>query len=1240
MDRILSKNLDRIRRYSEKGQLEKALQLLDDQLKSHPNHRFLRQEETRISLMLPNWSELLRRLKESLTQFRFDELVKNEARLKFMDLFRETPAFRGALMDHLLNAQAFDQVADLVQLAEPGDQSWMAKRWVQLGQDIQDEKLAANWQIAAGIANFYQGDWDMAWSLWTLALKADPRSLKKIMSICQKSQQMEMSQLNHRLKIIRLINAAGRREEAISLLHALGMERKENALQVLIEIPHLLSEHLKTLEVSRLRFNLAIFLQDGEIISNVVKHMTEFDDDDLFAFQKQAFVNLEDKDFKRGVLLQMARVYMAKESWESAASLLESLHEEDDHPEIVAAMEEVLEHYPILPNMHLNVAKYQIQNRMKGPALKHLVLIKEVGEFHETIKKMLLDELQERFEPDYAHFLLEILPDDSDLKALIAWAILHFGKEVERADIDKITAHAPKKDHSPFWLLSLAQATLQLLRPQKTVEAVASFLRKYPDLSPEVLRFAETLIDLPGVDLRRLLKVIDESAEQLNPRDLWILLPRQIEFRITTASDRVATATSDQPQPDAIEPPSLQEPESTDQSLSSTFAKELHEITAFAEAGEFRAAAQLAERLAEQHASKSGTVLSRLEHLSQTQGPALVWEKSRMHILVRSEAYDEAIALGEQLLEQNVAAKDQPAIHQLMAFAHDGRGDSAQALNFLCRSSRDPRYYQRNQRQFFRLVFPDNLDLLPKVLDLVISNDDPETWSTLMQAWRQHAPEAVEEQLKWNTRFADRIKQSSVYLDVAHQAAATNRISDAHAALAKIDFKEPHLQEPLLRIVDLVKLKAPKDVSAPFTLGRYYLVQDEIPKAVDVFRALIREIPETGKKVYSYLKKFLEIHVEHQGNIALCGLMIRIALDLDLLLEALGVLKQLSGIDAQGAQSLAGGVYRVIATKDHNREAIFAYLELLDQWGDHETLLDVLAKSDFGRHMTDQRFIWLQRAAEDPSLRDRANLATARLQFELQDFEACYETLKTTGDEIKGEALPLYQELIKRLPKDPDLHREAGWVFWRCGQMQQARANLQQVITHGTGAAVLEAHALLCELSECPDFSDIVAKSGLDEDQALRRLQEIYCKIRGIELDRWHEEGGSVPIEALSWLLLSGEMEAFDRHYGAMQAFISEDEKVIFDARREWVQGQPYYAALHLLESTAPIPVKRSALASAGLLEKAFLLKDPDQEPIPFWLKERFLNTFGKPNSIVAQHALLRGRIQSHSEEPPPAEQE
>ncbi len=77
-------------------------------------------------------------------------------------------------------------------------------------------------------------------------------------------------------------------------------------------------------------------------------------------------------------------------------------------------------------------------------------------------------------------------------------------------------------------------------------------------------------------------------------------------------------------------------------------------------------------------------------------------------------------------------------------------------------------------------------------------------------------------------------------LFVGQHDVQANRLSEAHIALAKMDFQEPNLTEKLTRVVDLIKLKAPDDISAPFTLGRYFLIQNDMPKPVDSFRGLFQ----------------------------------------------------------------------------------------------------------------------------------------------------------------------------------------------------------------------------------------------------------------------------------------------------------------------------------------------------------------------------------------------------------------
>lgn len=97
-------------------------------------------------------------------------------------------------------------------MAQEGDRRWLLNNWAQVASEIQDPRLSAVWCVAAGVGHLVLEEWDAALDFFSRALEADARFLKKIMTLCQRAPDMDMRQLQHRLRLIRLVIAAGKKK--------------------------------------------------------------------------------------------------------------------------------------------------------------------------------------------------------------------------------------------------------------------------------------------------------------------------------------------------------------------------------------------------------------------------------------------------------------------------------------------------------------------------------------------------------------------------------------------------------------------------------------------------------------------------------------------------------------------------------------------------------------------------------------------------------------------------------------------------------------------------------------------------------------------------------------------------------------------------------------------------------------------------------------------------------------------
>ncbi len=1214
MEKALSKQLERIRKVADKGAYEKALSAAEEALLQFPQSVEVMREQLRATLHARPWSDVLHLLKRLMARQELSELLLTDSRTMLMHVFVDNAPFRGALLDYLLNIQAFGQIAYILKEIDDADRVRLIEGWSALSSEIQDEVVAISWMVATGLGAFVMNDYEVAWESWQNALKRDPRYLKKIMSICNREPEFDLTKLHNRLRVIRLIVAAGKRDESLNLLQVLGLESRENALGVLIEIPEILADSIQERDVCQLRFNLASQLEDQEVMGNVLADMLLLTEDELFSFQKQALVNLENRELKRYALTQISELYIKRGLWEPAAMLLESLHQEDEHPEVVALMEYVLDSYPILPHLHLTVANYQVRNGYKENALRHLTLIKQVSEFSSRIRTLLETTLIEKFDPDYGQFLFDILPQESAYAAVIALRLCVDCDQFEEGFYERLLVKAPQSERGPLWLLALAQCSRICGRREQAIDLLAELIDRYPELAPEVIQLAEQLSESPG-HLQALAKAITEHKDELEPRDLWVIVKKQCE--------RAFPAIETQPVAEKPDRDTTVTDAKADKSDKSPFSKGLNDITAFVADGEFQAAAQLAERLAEKFPDRFRIVLACLDRFRENEGQQLLWDKCRLNILIRAEAYDEAAEFGKSILHGPVPQKQLAAVQQLVAFAHEGRGEDGEALKFFCLSSKNQRFYAANRSHIIRLLFPKHQEMIQEVLHVIMLHKDSEAWQQVMADWSRNESGATDEMMRWQMRFAQHTRDPHALIDVAKWAFEEGRKKEAHQALGQLSLKQDGIENALLSLVEVAKNKHPKDAHSGFLLGRHYLVRNEVAKSVSAFRDLVARVPESAPKIYDYLHKFIEVHPEHDGNLRLYGLLIRVGLDVGYYKACVEALATFGEKDRVGALTLSDGISRVLLDQSTNAESLILLMEVFSSWREHNRVVDLAMRGDFARVGLDQRVSLLQKAAEASDLEDSVQLALARLFFSVQEFDRCRASLGLIqDDDIRGQALDIYDKLVERFPHDLALVREAGWASWLNGRYDEAVRHFSLLVSENDPTAAIEAFAILSERDVPVSLSELLENTGLKRNDALIQVNSIHGRIQEMDLLRWERSGGPIPYDAMEWLLANGDIQRFAHLFDKMRSFVDRQRGERLHALYLCAQGRPYFGAMRLAQGANDTDLKRSMLASCGLHETALLIRD-ETRITPLWLKRSFLAQYGSPKRIVlrAQHA-------------------
>ncbi|CAM2007985.1 tetratricopeptide repeat protein [Acanthopleuribacter pedis] len=1224
MERALEKHLEKIRRIRGKESYEKAWAAFKDLRanyeESYKNELAFYREGTTIALQRNDWTETLSYFKDALENFKLDDLCNSENRLPFIAYVEEHPGFLTGLANFLLSRQSLNNIAGWVRLYADANQRWIIDHWMKAAADLQDERHAGTYYVAAGVGRFVRGEMEEALSIWFRALKAQPRFLKRIMTFCQRSGLLDMTRFHHRLQIIRLIIAAGKRTEALSLLSAMGHESRDYALKILVEVNSLFPE-ADGADITLVKFKLAVFLNDSEIFDRVMGQVCALPEDELFDFKKVAMLQINDPESKRRVLIDLVKTYIDNQSWESAALLLKNLYSDDPHPDVIAQMEAVLERYPILPELHFIVGKAKMEDNNHDRALYHLTAVREVSEYRRPLTRLLEDQLSRKYHAGYATLLYRIAPTDSHGASMIAlWRVLEDGEPAD-ALLAELDQRRPKDPPSPFYLLAMIFLLLREKKYPAALPEVKNFLLQYPELSCELIQPAEDLCNHYVTDYRDLVRAIERVKPELKPARAWAALTNHFQ----EVTERHFKQQSEEEEK-RKKPPAPQ--------ASNAREEVRNTIQRHFQTNNWAAALNALETWTKRHPEDLAPLFTLGDQFAQSPTLKTYWLKAKLNLLLGKGMYSEAVKLGRQCINEPAFQSDLPEIYQLLGTAYEGFGHLAEALRFYCLSSRQNRFWQTNRRRLGELVFPDNAHLLKEVLNLALLHEDQTTWEPLLQEWHQHNPHELELIIRAQTTFMEKVGTARAILDLAFWHLQTGDIDSVNQTLARIDLRDPEIREALIHITSLINLKFPQDPKPAFLLGRYYLVHSEVPRAVDTFRNLTAKVPNAAETVYQYLRGYLRKNPDSIDVVHLYGLLIRIALDFDFSVAAVKLLEEFSHKDKPKAESLAEGVYRVLMLKKkENREALYEFAKLLFQWGAYGRMLLACEQAEFGRHMAQDRLQWMQTAAKNLEIRDEAKAGQARIYYEMHEFEKAFELLESLeNDRAKMQVLDLYVLLAKRFPDRLDFWHDAGWISVR-EDLEQAAFFFRKIweTRDATPLFRLEAFALLRESGANPDFSELEALFADDKALMYDRLAEAYGKVRELELRHWLEstsnsdpntEAVPVPGKALDWLLHTGQHLRFAALMKHLE-HAPDNLRILLESKYLFSLGDRLKAALHITESQLPVSLRQSFLHAAGLTPRAIALKPPGTR-LPNFLRQDFIESYGKPETIRALFSRLK----------------
>jgi len=1161
------------------------------------------------------WKRALSEIRAALQRHGLADLCGGRNREALIRMTRENAGFRMGLTGCALNAGDYRVVVDWLSLGDAEYNQWLAQGWTQAAREVKEPHRSASLETLAGIAHFTAGDWGRAWESWIRALRRAPELFPKITGFIKRSGRLDTRRFDHRLRLIQLIAASGRKQESLSLLQALGMEKRENAGRIVTHFSDILDDLALEPEAAELRLLLAIHVGDPALLKKTVSDLAALKKNDLFQYRRMISQKIEDRGLRRALLMELVRIYVDRMSWENAGLLLEHLYEEAAEDEVVQMMTRVLDHYPILSRLHFLVGRHSLSVGDKPRALRSFGVIREIPEWRRPIAAALEDHLAREDDSDLAEMLLNLLPPKSHLACAVA---LHLAitRGVESESYFKkwrLAKYGAREQPSPFWRLTM----LRQARDREDIEACCDCLGRLishcPQLSAEAVGVAEWLaenFDMPYVDL---IKRIEIQADALVPRELW----QRLRQRFAEATERYSKKEGG----GRVYRPPAPEPAAELEKSSPDLEAALHKIRALMTADDVAETMKAAKEALIQFPGKTNQILNPIEAKAKRAMPQTGWTLGFIDLLIRCEEFGKAIKLGQFALSNPQFQPELHVLYQSLAQAFEGIGHRAEALRFYCLSSRQSRFYEQNKARLLEMTLPDHPHLLEEALNLMQINEDQEAWHEMMVTWRQHFPDEIDKLALRQESFTNQVETPRSILDLAFWQLQAGELDKVHETLGRIDLRDTEIRDSLVNIANLINLKRPDDPKPKFLLGKFYLLHREVPKAVDTFRNLAKQAPSTAEPIYLYLRNYIKSNPETLDSIYLYGLMIRFSLTFGPAITAIKLLDEFGEKNREGAESLVDGVYRVASQKDDKAEALYAFEALLFKWGAYEKLLHVENEGLLEVHMAPQRLKWIAAVAESaPELRDWALLCRARLLRATQEFQACREALAAIRDEAyRREAQTLYERLTERFPKDAGLWLEAGFAAYPQNR-DKARAYFRQAFEKGEPETRVAAFAGLAELGEAPDEGPVIGAVG--EAVYYPGLAKAYRHFREAELSHWINGGGDPPVAALEWLIATGQRE----RYRELQDRLSELEHEVrarLEAQDLGAQGALTQSAWRLFAADVPPARKQSRFYDAGLIERA-ILAQPRDARLAKCFRDAFVAAYRRPRVIQARVSHLR----------------
>jgi len=1210
MEKHTEKALEKIHRFFAKNQVEKAEQLLHAELETAPSSPELLKLRFYYALKHRSWQSVLGYLTQTTRYLPVQALVDEEiSNLLFLS-FENSPAFKSAFFEFLLNNQYYQAVLHLLNMGGEQKCKGFVQSWDQAAEQISDSISSGNWYVASGIAYLQCHDMASFKNSWRQAVSKAPSVLPAIIGFCQRTGMVDLSGTEERIFLIELFLLAGSVKKGLTLMKVMADESQEYARLLLRHFKDFRLEGEDQTKLIQLKTSLGISAEDLTFLQSIQGEWIELNVEQLFIVQKALLQSTVEPDKRKKLMLGVVQAYFAKEEWESSAQLLETLDEEKKDPEIIAMMEHLLERYPIIPRLHVKVGDFQLSRGMVSQAVQHYLMVLEVPKFRKSVIQKLEHAILSENSYEVIEHLIDFYPADSCTIPILGLRLLLSPVETKNYDWfpNCFLQKMPMGPLHPLWYMFLIALDFDRDEISSAVQYTVRFIEECPDHCYEAIPLIENNSTIMAPYVVQLISAISKNLSSLAQKDIWSQTLKHLE-----------------------------KSSSISQNLEgSDFFKTLHEIEDLIENKEFSLGFQMLQRMAHKHEDALDEVIKFHNTVVPPEDFFAEWAETKMGILLRGEKFDSLLQFSKSLLIDNRMRQHVSLVHQYLGWCQESSGNIELAIEHFCYGALEKKWFRQNFEFFKNHLFQGFHDQISNVLALIKKYGDDIAAQEISELWYEHKPEEVQHIHQFNEDYYQQHQSGRSTSNLVLWAVSNREFSRAREILKSLDPREAQFGIFLPKIVQVFKLKQPQDPTARFLLGRFFLFQNQTEKAVDVFRDLVRDLPHTLDDVFSYLKKSVVKGICKVDPHLIFGLLIRISLDQKLFREGIDLLREFGKWDQKAASSFVEGIFKVLKQDPEEKQAYYDFLKLNAEWGDYVKVCEIEETGVLAEELFEERMEWLKTASTIPDLKNRAIALRARILFSVRNFDGCRKLiLLAIGDVFSCDPNPELLEssrgLLNRFGDDLTLQRAVAFSLWRNNKYFEAIPLFKKLLKCNVSEFRIDAFALLKEMGEHPNFKDLFVDGDSKKDTILLSLGTTYDRLKQTQMKLITQGLYQPSYELFFWLLDKGRFADFRSLLQTHEEELGKDKVQILEAYYLRGKGKVNQAAFRLLHNDCPAELKKMFFLEAGLWEQALLAQG--EESPDLILRKRILAKRGKPRSALLQLSHIGHLSEKQNEE-------